>query len=254
MQLGFTPIRPLQQADLDGDGEPELLALEFGPAFRHNTLHAFSIMTGRELWAEIVGEVYYDRSRWYVAANPDLPMTADLDDDGRPEIVAAGSGAIPPLGNYRGVKLLDGLTGKLRWQRPMSPDSSASDGLIQAIIAPDLNGDGTRDLVTISLFAGKNPAKAGQPPPDEPARAYVDAISGKDGSRSGSGTSSCRRESSLGSGRCTGGAAATTVGPCSPCRSAGHSRTAWKGASGVHCSTPRSSICSRLQPGANARP
>ena len=180
-QLGFSPIRPLQQADLDGDGEPELLALQFGPAGRHNTLHALSIKTGRELWAEIVGEIY-EPSRWNVAANPDLPMAADLDDDGRPEIVAAGSGVIQPLGFYCGVKLLDGQTGKPRWQHPMHQDSSANDGLIQAIVAPDLNGDGTRDLITISLFEGKNPAKSPVPAPDEPVRAYVDALSGKDGS------------------------------------------------------------------------
>ncbi len=31
IDLGFVPVRPVQHADLDGDGEPEILALGPGP-------------------------------------------------------------------------------------------------------------------------------------------------------------------------------------------------------------------------------
>ncbi len=177
--MGFSPFRRLQHADLDGDGQPEILALDLGPGGGHNTLHAFSIKTGRELWAEKVGATS-DIAR-YAGATPDFPMTADLDDDGRVEIVVADSGLMPPLAGYRGVKLLDGLTGKPRWQRPMRPDTIARDGLIEAIAAPDLDGDGTRDLITISLYYGKNLPMAPRRFLEDPAIAYVDAISGKDG-------------------------------------------------------------------------
>ena len=46
---------------------------------------------------------------------------------------------------------------------------------------PDLDGDGTRDLVAISRFNGKNPSPGSSAQPDEPERIYVDAISGKSG-------------------------------------------------------------------------
>ncbi len=177
--LGFSPIRRLKHADLDGDGEPEILALDLRPGGGQNTLHAFSIKTGRELWAEKVGATY-DIAR-YAGATPDFPMTADLDDDGRAEIVVADSGLMPPLAGYRGVKLLEGRTGKPRWRHPMRPDTVANDGPIEAIAAPDLDGDGTRDLITISLYCGKNLPTAPRALPQEPALAYVDAISGKDG-------------------------------------------------------------------------
>ena len=107
-------------------------------------------------------------------------MTADLDHDGRAEIVVADAGPMPPLSGYRGVELLEGLTGKPRWRRPMRPDTDASD-LIEAIVAPDLDGDGSRDLVTVSLIGGKNPPRIARAAAEEPAHAYVDAISGKDG-------------------------------------------------------------------------
>ncbi len=177
-QLGFIPRQPVQHADLDGDGEPEILALETDRAVRENTLHAFSIKTGRELWAEPVASTF----DWFRigAVYPDFPMTADLDHDGRAEIVVVDAGPMPPLSGYRGVELLEGLTGKPRWRRPIRPDTNASD-LIEAIVAPDLDGDGSRDLVTVSLIGGKNPPKIARAAAEEPAHAYVDAISGKDG-------------------------------------------------------------------------
>ena len=45
--------------------------------------------------------------------------------------------------------------------------------------APDLDGDGTRQLIAVSLFDGRNPP----PSPSDPdeRRVYADALSGKDG-------------------------------------------------------------------------
>ncbi len=47
--------------------------------------------------------------------------------------------------------------------------------------APDLDGDGTRDVITVSRFDGRNPLIIWPQEPDEPARVFVDAFSGKDG-------------------------------------------------------------------------
>ena len=144
-----------------------------------NTLHTFSIKTGQELWNQTVG-AHYDQSE---SGGPvsDLPLIVDLDGDRRSEIVVADNGWMPPLSGYCGVKLLDGASGQPRWRRPMRPDTNSNDGLTDVIAAPDLDGDGTRDLVTVSLFEGKNPAPGSQAPPEAPERVYVDAISGKDG-------------------------------------------------------------------------
>ncbi len=159
--MGFAPVRPLQHADLDGDGDPEILALGLGPPPGGRMLGAFSTTTGRELWNANIGRTY-NQSQDFDPVS-ESPLVVDLDGDGRSEIVAADSGPMPPLSGYRGVQLLDGLTGKVRWHRPMRPNTRAADGLAGVIVAPDLDGDGTRDLVTVSLFEGKNSVDG---PPD----------------------------------------------------------------------------------------
>ena len=177
--LGFSPTRPVQHADLDGDGEPEILALGPAASAKQNTLHAFATETGRKLWSETVGAAL---NRWGGGETPlSFPLIADLDGDGSSEIVVPDLGAMPPLSGFPGVKLLDGLTGKPRWHRFMRPQITADDGLTQVIVAPDLDGDGTRDLATVSLFAGKNPGPTAASAPEQSEWAYVDAISAKDG-------------------------------------------------------------------------
>ena len=67
-----------------------------------------------------------------------------------------------------------------RWVRRLHPKAPAfgamadwDDGLAQVIETPDLDGDGTRDLVAVSRFDGRRFV--------ESASIYVDAVSGKDG-------------------------------------------------------------------------
>jgi hypothetical protein len=112
---------------------------------------------------------------------PEWPLVVDLDGDGRAEIVVADSGPLDAKNGYRGVRMLDGPTGRPRWTRPMRPDSIGDDGVIHIIDGPDLDRDGTRDVVTASIFIGRRPTTAFQRGPGEPERIYVDALSGKDG-------------------------------------------------------------------------
>ena len=72
IDLGFLPVCPVQHADLDGDGEPEVLALGPGEKVGQRTLWAFSVKSARELWAETVDEVY-DQGEKLHAASSDRP-------------------------------------------------------------------------------------------------------------------------------------------------------------------------------------
>ncbi len=169
IDLGCDPLVPVQHADLDGDGEPDVLALGPGPARTRLTLSAFSIESGREMWVATV-DAAYDPVGLGIFSR-DRPLIVDLDNDGRRAIVVPDAGAMRQLAGYRGVRLIDGLSGATRWRVPMHPATTMSDGgLAEIVLAPDLDGDGVREVVTVSVF------EAGNPP-----AIYVDALSGKDG-------------------------------------------------------------------------
>jgi hypothetical protein len=189
IELGFVPARPVVHADLDGDGEPEIVTTEPGPASREQTLRVWSIQGGRELWSQTTDAVY-DSSDGSMrmagdppaAPPPSCPLVADLDGDGRAEIVVPDAGPMPPLPGYRGVRLLDGRTGATRWRRALRTESTEEDGVSGIIAAPDLDGDGTRDIVIVSLLlAPESQARMRQRQRPEPERIWVDVLSGKDG-------------------------------------------------------------------------
>ena len=46
------------------------------------------------------------------------------------------SGMLDATNGYRGVRLLDGPSGRPRWTRPMRPENVAVDGLIHILQAP----------------------------------------------------------------------------------------------------------------------
>ena len=180
IELGMVPKRQVKHVDLDGDGEPEIVALGPGLGRGQVRVSAISIKTGRELWAENVDNVYEQPIPGLLPA-PEYPVIVDPGGEGGPGVVVADSGTMPPGVGYRGVRLIDGRTGTTRWRRPLRPQTIAKDGLVQIIAGPDLDGDGTRDVVTVSLFDGRNPPAVRQPLPEEPRQIYVDALSGRDG-------------------------------------------------------------------------
>jgi hypothetical protein len=173
IQLSVIPLRPLQYADVNADGEPELLAV--GHVRSGTTLVAVSSVTGVPLWSTPV--------RWErFLQDPSLPigwpLVADLDRDGKPEIVVGDLGLLGPGAYYRGVRMLDGATGAPRWVHPLSPVIQRGDGLFHLIEGPDVDGDGMSDILAVSLFGRREPAV---PHPNEQDWIYVDAISARDG-------------------------------------------------------------------------
>ena len=192
LELGFEPVRPILHADCDGDGEPEVLALGPNVLGPLRELHAFSNKTGRELWATDIGSAY-DQTAGVVypwqrpfknrPVFSECSLAADLDADGRAEIVVADTGAMPPLAGERGVRLIDGATGKSRWRVALRPENNAEDGVSFLLEAPDLDGDGVRDVIAVSRYVGRSRAPARGERPLEPQRVFVDALSGKGGRR-----------------------------------------------------------------------
>ncbi len=63
-------------------------------------------------------------------------------------------------GSYGGIRVLDGVTGVLRWDCPLYPGMSyAYDSLIHLLAVPDLDADGTRDLIVVSRYSGRVPSQ-----------------------------------------------------------------------------------------------
>ncbi len=174
IELGLAPIRPVDYADFDGDGAPDLLALGSMLGASSQDLIAVSSATGHRLWTR-PASIPYDFPhpplimRW--------PIAEDLDGDGRAEVIVPDAASLNP-GTYRGIRVLDGATGETRWFRPLRPETRAKDGVEHLLAGPDLDGDGTRDMVAVSRYNGRNPFTINS---GEPHRIYVDTLSGKDG-------------------------------------------------------------------------
>ena len=171
IDLGFEPVVPVQHADLDSDGEPEILAVGQEPGGKERLLRVFSIKNGREMWSHSVDAASDTLLKG--EASRGLPSVIDVEGDGRLAILVRDAGPMPPLPGQRGVRLIDGSSGATRWRIPMSAaNKDVKEQVVEVIAAPDLDGDGVREVVTVSEFeSGK--AKA----------IYVDALSGKGGRR-----------------------------------------------------------------------
>jgi predicted Ser/Thr protein kinase len=183
IDLGFSPIRPVQTTDLDGDGFPEVIALGRGTsplgAKQSELLTAVSTATGTRLWTLTIRGAFGTQAQGKLAS--EWPLVADLDGDGRVEIAVPDRGPLNPTVGYRGVALLEGATGRVLWSQPLAPYTNAADGVEHLTVAPDLDGDGVRDVIAVSRFHGRHPFTIFADGSRETARVFVDALSGKSG-------------------------------------------------------------------------
>lgn len=109
--------------DLDADGAPDLAI-----ATADGVVTALHARTGLPLWQTAAGE-----------AGPVSPtVIADLDMDGRPEVVAGG----------RRVSAL-GADGALRWSVPAS-DLDPRDAVVGGLAVADLDADGVPDVAFVT--------------------------------------------------------------------------------------------------------
>ena len=176
VSLGFAPIKSPEVADLDNDGNNELLFLVPNTSKTHPTkLIVWSTLTNRIAWSKKL------RSTWGAVRKQGLeiaswPYVVDLDGDGQAEVIVPDSttfgdpSAPKPLGGLSAF----GASGNLIWERQLM---STREQLDRFIAGPDVNDDGCRDLFVVTDEAEKNRFNRGK------NAIIVDAISGFDGEK-----------------------------------------------------------------------
>ena len=101
LDLGFIPAYPIVHADLDGDGQIDVLALGPASSGTEKVLYAFSVKPFRQRWAVGVGEAIDPNASpanaWEKLLRnrptfPESTLFRDLDDDGKTDIIVPDSG------------------------------------------------------------------------------------------------------------------------------------------------------------------
>jgi hypothetical protein len=164
-EIGFFPVRAPQFADLDGDGQidvlllgpspygaaanPGVAGLSFPPDDDRLTLTALALGTGWPLWRHAL-RAYWG---WNWFQEPfEWPLVADLDGDGRPEVIVP-TGDVSAEAKWSGIEVRDGSTGEVRWRKKLTRCSRFGElqQVNRILVGPDLDGDGIRDLFTAVL-------------------------------------------------------------------------------------------------------
>jgi outer membrane protein assembly factor BamB/tRNA A-37 threonylcarbamoyl transferase component Bud32 len=161
--FGVEPIAPPVFADLLGKGEVAALRIGPEPDFSKRSemrLTALALATGRTLWRRPLqlGERF--GQAWQA------PVVADLDSDGKPEVIVLyqsdNASSSPHSHAWFVLEVLDGPTGRPRWQRRLSSESGnpalipSSHGettpICLFLVGPDLDGDRCHDIFIAALF------------------------------------------------------------------------------------------------------
>jgi hypothetical protein len=183
----FTPVRPTQYADLDGDGQPEAIVLGDGDNDQEQILGAFSLIEGKRLWSLKVRAPFFTGRRikavTEVSYLSDWPLAADLDGDGKAEVVVPDQEFRPPgqvTTKVKGLRVLDGKNGQVRWTIGLRTDNDWTQ-VERYLDGPDLDNDGVRELFVASFVP--RALSTGPTTGQWVGRLYVDALSGKTGRR-----------------------------------------------------------------------
>ncbi len=206
VDLGLEAIVRPQVADLDHDGQPDLLLVGLEPKDTLSVL-ALSLATRKPLWkkalesgvpdSEWPAVLFLKPNAWQKALQSGVPSSllsgerrpddrilqalrawpwvVELGDNHRPEVIVpifpAMNGNVfhDNIRRWGGIEVLDGATGESRWKRRLKLQTKVlcCDRLL---VGPDIDGDGRRDLFVAST-AFYNDRQA----------VFVDALSGKDG-------------------------------------------------------------------------
>lgn len=142
--LGIGDVPGFDFADLDGDGVPELVLNE-----RYKDPLTGISGTRVRVWKRTAGGAYASAQTQEVSPNASSLLVADLDGDGRADVIVAHDSV------YQVGVLLQGTDGLLQSERVFE----ASYGARQPLAVIDVDGDGRRDLVdgTVVLLARPYP-------------------------------------------------------------------------------------------------
>lgn len=170
-KLTHRPTRAAVLAEVDADGCAELVHVGqklAGPVQGSVELSVWSVNHQRSLFRKTLQADYWMRPN-FMTPRPRWPMAADLNGDGRDEIiVSSGSSAysfVWPKSGWGNLDVIDGTTGESRWQRQFRTMDEQVDWFLPG---PDINGDGHRDVFVATLLY-------------KDTELYIDCLSGKDG-------------------------------------------------------------------------
>lgn len=174
--LGFAPIKSPEIADLDNDGNDEILFLVKNNSKTHPTeLIVWSTVMNKIAWRKKLGSTW-GAVRKQGGEIASWPYVVDLNGDGQTEVIVPDSttfnvpSAEKPCG---GLSAFD-AAGNLIWERKLN---SMREQLDRFIAGPDINDDGWRDVFVVTDDARRTWGKLNE------KAIMVDAISGCDGEK-----------------------------------------------------------------------
>ncbi len=174
--LGVRPGQACQWGDVDGDGIADLIMLEEKPDSVPESaprLAAWSTGKQKLLWSKTIESSFPRVPDWSIAA-PRWPLVADLDGDGKCEVMvpdgrssdsaAAGVRSVAEI-PWGSLSVINGATAETRWsKRLVTMDRQIG----HFLDGPDIDQDGCREVFAATLVGNE-------------FRVHVDALSGRTG-------------------------------------------------------------------------
>jgi hypothetical protein len=144
LQLGTGGEWGMVAADVDGDGKPDLVFLDYNS-------NVVSVLQNLCTPGIMTAKSFGPRVNFTVGSNPEGIAVQDLDGDGKPEIVTANTsgGTISVLRNIgtAGIITTDSFAPAVNFAGPTS---------IRDVAIADLDGDGKPDVVTVNYEYGND--------------------------------------------------------------------------------------------------